>query len=320
MPFNGRLFDFLFKRIFMPYLNCKSNNESIKIFYEDLGEGNPIVFIHGWPLTNAMWEYQVTPMREAGFRCITYDRRGFGQSEQSLNNYDYDTLAEDLKCLLDELNLQDVTLVGFSMGGGEVVRYCSKYNCERIKKVILVSSVVPYMLQTEDNPDGVPLEEFQEFDNNIRQDRPSFLQNFGKHFYGANFISHPVSQGILDWTFSLASTASQKATLACMQSFAQTDFRNELTSIKVPTLIIHGDADKTVPIKATSERAASLIPGAIYKVYDGAPHGLFITDKERLTNDLASFITSGTVDLNETYISGNAEILPSNEDALVTRD
>ena len=163
-------------------------------------------------------------------------------------------------------------------------------------------------------------EELQGFDNSIRQDSPAFLQTFVKHFYGTNFISRPVSQGILDWTFSLASTASQKATLACMQSFSQTDFRNELSSIKVPTLIIHGDADKTVPIKATSEKAASLISGAIYKIYDGAPHGLFITDKERLTNDIASFVTSGTVDVNETYVSGNVDILPSNEDALVTRD
>ncbi len=304
----------------MPYLNCKNKQESLQIFYEDLGENNPIVFISGWPLTHSMWEYQMTPMREAGFRCIAYDRRGFGQSDQSLNNYDYDSLADDLKCLLDELNLQDVTLVGFSMGGGEVVRYCSKYNCERVSKIILVSSIVPFMLQTDDNPEGVPLEQFQEFDSNIRSDRPAFLQNFGKQFYGTGFLSHPVSQGILDWTFSLASTASQKATLACLQSFSQTDFRNELSSITVPTLIIHGDADKTVPIKAAGEKAASLISGSIYKVYDGAPHGLFITDKERLTNDIASFVISGTVDLNETYLPDNVEILPSNDEALVTRD
>jgi pimeloyl-ACP methyl ester carboxylesterase len=304
----------------MPYLNCNSSNETIQIYYEDLGENNPVVFIHGWPLTHAMWEYQLTPMREAGFRCIAYDRRGFGKSEQSLNNYSYEALADDLKCLLDELNLENVTLVGFSMGGGEVVRYCSKYNCERVSKIILISSVVPYMLKTDDNPHGVSIEEFQEFDNNIRQDRVGFLQEFAKHFYGVNFISRPVSQGILDWTFSLAATASQKATLSCMQSFAQTDFRNELASIKVPTLIIHGDSDKTVPVKATSEITAKLIPEAIYKVYDGAPHGLFITDKERLTNDIVSFITLGKVDVTETYISGDVDILPSNDEALVTRD
>lgn len=304
----------------MPYLDCKNNNEKIRIFYEDLGENNPIVFISGWPLTHAMWEYQITPLREAGFRCIAYDRRGFGQSEQSLNNYDYDSLAEDLKCLLDELNLQNVTLVGFSMGGGEVVRYCSKYNCERVSKIVLVSSVIPYMLQTDKNPDGVPAEQFQEFDDAIRDDRPAFLQTFGKQFYGTNFLSHPVSQAILDWTFSLAATASQKATLACMQSFSKTDFTHELSSIKVPTLIIHGNSDKTVPIKPTSETAATLIPGATYKVYPGAPHGLFITQKERLTNDLISFIINGVVEVDDDIdIPDDTVILPGNEDGLVTR-
>ena len=306
----------------MAYLKSKSNNEEIKIFYEDLGKGEPIVFISGWPVTHAMWEYQITPLREAGFRCIAYDRRGFGQSEQSLDSYSYDALAEDLKNLLEELNLQNVTLVGFSMGGGEVVRYCSKYNCERISKIVLVSSVVPYMLKTDDNPDGTPLDVFQDFDNKIRDDRPGFLQTFGKQFYGANLLSHPVSQGIMDWTFSLASTASQKATLECMKAFAQTDFRNELSSIKVPALIIHGDGDKTVPIKAAGENAAKLIPNNVYKVYAGAPHGLFVTEKNRLANDINSFVRSGTVEETDTdnkYYSTDSVILPSNEESLVTR-
>ncbi len=306
----------------MPYLKSKSNNEEIKIFYEDLGKGEPIVFISGWPVTHAMWEYQITPLREAGYRCIAYDRRGFGQSEQSLDNYSYDALAGDLKNLLEELNLQNVTLVGFSMGGGEVVRYCSKYGCERISKIVLVSSIIPYMLKTGDNPDGTPLEVFQDFDNKIRDDRTAFLQTFGKQFYGANLLSHPVSQGIMDWTFSLAATASQKATLECMKAFAQTDFRNELSSIKIPTLIIHGDADKTVPIKAAGEQAAALITNAVYTVYEGAPHGLFITEKNRLTNDINSFVSTGSVedyDKDDKYYATDSVILSSNDDALVTR-
>lgn len=303
----------------MPYFKSKSSNEELNIFYEDLGKGDPVVFVHGWPLTHAMWEYQLTPLREAGYRCITYDRRGFGQSEQSLENYSYDDLAEDLKNLLDELNLQNVTLVGFSMGGGEVVRYCSKYNAERVSKIVLVSSIVPYMLKTDDNEEGVPLETFQEFDQSIRNDKPDFLQTFGKQFYGIGLLSHPVSQGILDWTFSLAAVASQKATLACMQSFSQTDFRSELASIKVPALIIHGDADKVVPIEVTSAKAAQGIEKSIYKVYEGAPHGLFITEKEKLAVDLASFLINGTVSLNEFDVIQDAEILPSN-DALITRD
>jgi len=301
----------------MPYFTTKSSSEELQLFYEDLGENNTIIFISGWPLTHQMWEYQMTPLRELGFRCIAYDRRGFGKSEQSLNNYSYDVLADDLKDLIDETGAENITLVGFSMGGGEVVRYCSKYNCEKISRIILVSSIIPFMLKTEDNAEGVPLEMFQEFDQQIRNDRPAFLENFSKQFYGVGFLSRPVSSGILQWTNSLAFTASQKAVLSCMQSFAQTDFRSELSSIKIPTLVIHGDSDKTVPIKATGEQAAAMIPGALYKVYEGAPHGLFYTNKEMLNMDLVSFITSGTVNTQVMY--ENVDILPSNE-GLVTRE
>ena len=265
-----------------------------------------------------MWEYQLTPLRELGFRCITYDRRGFGKSDQSLNSYDYDVLTEDLKNLLDEINAESVTLVGFSMGGGEVIRYCSKYNCEKVSRIVLISSVVPYLLKTDDNPEGVPIEEFQQFDEQIRNDRPGFLINFGKQFYGVGFLSHPVSSGILEWTNSLAFTASQRAMLSCMESFSQTDFRSELASIKVPALIIHGDSDKTVPVKPTGEQAAQMIAGSVYKVYPGAPHGLFYTHKDILNRDLVSFITSGTVNNEDVFESG-VEILPSNE-PLVTRE
>ncbi|HEX5154831.1 MAG TPA: alpha/beta hydrolase [Parafilimonas sp.] len=302
----------------MPYFKSTTESEELQLFYEDLGKNNPIIFISGWPLTHQMWEYQLTPLRELGFRCIAYDRRGFGRSEQSLNSYDYDVLAADLKSLVDSVDVDDITLVGFSMGGGEVVRYCSKYNCEKISRIILLSSMVPSLLQTDSNPDGVPLEEIQDFDRQIREDRPGFLATFGKHFYGVNFINRPVSQGILEWTNSLAFTASQKAMLGCAESFSQTDFRNELASVNVPTLIIHGDKDKTVPIKATSEQAASLISGSLYKVYPGAPHGLFYTHKDVLNRDIVSFVTSEIVDMADIYEEG-LEILPSNE-PLVTRD
>jgi len=302
----------------MPYFKTQTGKETLQLFYEDLGTGDPIIFIHGWPLTHQMWEYQLTPLRELGFRCIAYDRRGFGKSDQSLNTYDYDALADDLKNLIDELNVDNVTLVGFSMGGGEVVRYCSKYNCEKVNKIILISSVVPYMLKTEDNPDGVPAEMLQQFDGEIRKDRPGFLANFSKQFYGVGLLSHPVSTGILDWTNSLAFTASLKATLSCATSFSQTNFRNELSSIKVPTLIIHGDNDKTVPIKSTSEQAARLIENSLYKVYPGAPHGLFYTHKNMLNRDIVSFIASGSINAADVYEDG-LEILPGNE-PLVTRD
>lgn len=302
----------------MPYFKTNTGSEELQLFYEDLGKNNPIIFISGWPLTHQMWEYQLTPLRELGFRCITYDRRGFGRSEQSLASYDYDSLAADLKSLVDSIDTDDITLVGFSMGGGEVVRYCSKYDCEKISRIILLSSTVPYMLKTDDNPDGIPLEEIQQFDRQIRDDRAGFLETFGKHYYGVNFISRPVSQGILDWTNSLAFTASQKAMLACAESFSLTDFRNELASIKIPTLIIHGDNDKTIPIKATSEQATSMIPGSLYKVYPGAPHGIFYTHKDILNRDIVSFVTSNIVDMTDVYEEG-LQILPSNE-PLVTRD
>lgn len=301
----------------MPYFKSITNDEILQIFYEDLGKDNTIIFVGGWPLSHQMWEYQVTALRELGFRCITFDRRGFGRSEQSLKSYDYNTLAEDLKNLIEDRRVDKVTLIGFSMGGGEVVRYCSNYNCEKVSRVILVSSVIPFMMQTSDNPDGVPLEEFEKFDEEIRNDRPGFMSNFIKHFYGVGFLSHPVSTGILEWTNSLAFTASQNATLECMRSFSQTDFRKELSSIKVPALIIHGDSDKTVPIKATSEKAAAMIQGAIYKVYPGAPHGLFYTHRDVLNRDIVSFISSGTVNAYDVYES--IEILPSNE-PLITRD
>jgi len=302
----------------MPYFKSATGTEELQLFYEDLGKNNPIIFISGWPLTHQMWEYQLTPLRELGFRCIAYDRRGFGRSEQSLNSYDYDVLAADLKSLVDSIGTDDITLVGFSMGGGEVVRYCTKYNCAKITRIMLVSAMVPCLLKTDDNPDGVPLEEIQQFDRQIRDDRPGFLATFGKHFYGVNFINRPVSQDILEWTNSLAFTASQKAMLGCAESFSQTDFRGELESIKIPTLIIHGDKDKTVPIKATSEQAASLISGSLYKVYPGAPHGLFYTHKDVLNRDIVSFVTSDIVDMADVFEEG-LEILPSNE-PLVTRD
>jgi pimeloyl-ACP methyl ester carboxylesterase len=302
----------------MPYFKSKTGNEELQLFYEDLGNDNPIVFIGSWPLTHQMWEYQLTPLRELGFRCIAYDRRGFGRSDQSLNRYDYDALADDLKNLLDRIDADNIILVGYSMGGGEVVRYCSKYNCEKISKIILVSTVVPYMLKTDDNPDGVAMEDIQQFDEQIRNDRAGFLTDFGKHLYGVGFLSRPVSSGILEWTNSLAFTASQKAMLGCMQSFSQTDFRNELASINVPTLVIHGDGDKNVPIKATSEQAAQMIAGSIYKVYPGAPHGLFYTHKDILNRDIVSFIASGTVNTDDIFENG-VEILPSNE-PLVTRE
>ena len=276
----------------MPYITNKAGGlgNEVKIYYEDAGTGKPVVLIHGWPLSGAMWEYQVADLTAAGYRCITYDRRGFGKSERPWTGYSYDILASDLKALLEELRLTDVTLVGFSMGGGEVARYLGIYGSAGISKAVLLSSVTPFMLQTDDNPDGVEAETFAGIAREIQTDRQAFLQGFSKKFYGVGFLSNPVSNAQLDYDFSIASCASPKATLDCATSFSQTDFRADVTGIDIPVLIIHGDADETVPIAASGNKTAGLLPQAIYIVYEGSPHGLFITDRERLANDLVNFI------------------------------
>jgi len=270
-----------------------ASGNDIKLFYQDLGTGNPVVLIHGWPLSHEMWDYQLAELPAHGLRVIAYDRRGFGKSTQTWDGYDYDTLADDLKAVLDELDLQNVTLVGFSMGGGEVARYMSRHGGARVSKVAFVSAVTPYLLKTDDNPDGVDQSVFDEITDNLKKDRADFLQTFGKQFYGVNLISRPVSQAHLDGDFARAYVASHKATLDCANAFATTDFRNDLTQIHVPALIIHGDADKTVPIESSGELTANALPNAQYIVYDGAPHGLFVTEKDRLNEDLLSFIQEG---------------------------
>ncbi|MFD2933074.1 alpha/beta fold hydrolase [Spirosoma flavum] len=272
-----------------------ASGNDIKLFYQDLGTGNPVVLIHGWPLSSSMWDYQLAELPSHGLRVVAYDRRGFGKSTQTWDGYDYDTLADDLKAVLDELNLQNVTLIGFSMGGGEVARYMSRHGGARVAKVAFVSAVTPYLLKTDNNPDGVDKDVFDEIAENIQKDRAAFLQTFGKQFYGVSLLSQPVSQAHLDGDFARAYVASHKATLDCAKAFSETDFRDDLAQIQVPALIIHGDSDKTVPIEASGERTADALPNAQYIVYDGAPHGLFVTEKDRLNEDLLSFIQNGVI-------------------------
>lgn len=275
----------------MPFVKSPApNGEAVKIYYEDLGEGKNVVFIHGWPLSGAMWEYQITQLPQQGMRCITYDRRGFGKSDRPANGYDYDTLAGDLKILLDELDLQDVTLVGFSMGGGEIAKYFSLHGGARVSKVVLISAVVPYMLKTDDNADGVPQEEFDKMAKGMIDDRPAFMEDFNKAFFGVTMVHHPVSSAFLANSLTKTMDASPIATLECAKSFSSTDFRKDVVKINVPTLIIHGDKDVTVPIKPTGEESAKMISGSRLVVYEGAPHGLWYTDKEKLNQDLIDFI------------------------------
>ena len=307
----------------------KTSGEEINLSYFDYGKGKPVVMLHGWPVCKEMFEYQLQPLIDAGLRVIAYDRRGFGMSDKPWSGYDYDTLTDDLKAVIDELNLDDVTLVGFSMGGGEVARYFTRYGGAHVSKAVLISSVVPYLPQTDDNPDGVPLDKLQDMANGVQDDRIGFLETFFKTFYGVSLISHPVSNAFLQYNTTLASLASGRATLECMKAFAYTDFRQDAANMNVPTLIIHGDSDKTVPIETSGQRAAELIKNNQFIVYEGAPHGLHYTEKERLNQDLVNFITGGSAysmgfqPETATAMASDTEttsiILPSNSEGLITR-
>jgi len=270
----------------------KENEQHVHIHYCDHGTGKPVILIHGWPHSHKMWEYQTSALVNAGYRVIAYDRRGFGDSSKPWNGYEYDTLADDLKALIDQLQLKDVTLVGFSMGGGEVVRYFSRHGGANVEKAVLISAVAPYMLKTKDNPEGVPQEVFDDMAKQMQEDRMAFLRGFGKDFFGVGPLSKPVSAPYLDDFQAVCASASPRATLQCAIAFSSTDFRSEMASVKVPTLIIHGDADKTVPIKPTSEQSARMIPDNTFLIYDGAPHGLFFIEKEKLNTDLLAFLGS----------------------------
>jgi len=263
---------------------------AIRIYYNDYGKGKPVILIHGWPLSSAMWEYQLTDLVNNGHRVISYDRRGFGKSSQPWDGYNYDTLADDLKKLIDDLKLVDITLVGFSMGGGEVVRYFSRHGGKNVSKAVLISSITPYMLHTDSNPGGVPQETFDDMVKGIQHDRIGFLDDFGKTFFGVNGHDKPLSTPLLEYYRMLCSTASHRATVECAKAFASTDFREEMKSVNVPTLIIHGDADKTVPIDPTGKQSATAVPTNTFIIYEGAAHGIFYTERKKLNTDLLNFL------------------------------
>lgn len=266
--------------------------DDTQLFVKDWGTGRPVIFLHGWPLSSDTWDDQAMAIAEAGYRTIAYDRRGFGRSSQPWTGYDYDTLTDDLASVIEQTGAKDAVLIGFSMGGGEVARYMSRHAGKHVSKAVLVSSVVPFMLRTPDNPEGTDAAVFDDMAAGLKEDRAKFFTGFAKDFYGVGIMSHPVSAEMLDWTRGLAMQASLKATLACAKSFATTDFRRDLAAFKVPTLIVHGTDDKTVPIDASGRAAAAGIANSTLIEYDGAPHGLFATHKERLTSDLLQFIRS----------------------------
>lgn len=265
--------------------------DGVELFVKVWGSGRPIVLIHGWPLSADTWDPQAVALAEAGYRVIAYDRRGFGRSDQPWEGYDYDTLSDDLADVMTATGAnREATIVGFSMGGGEVARYMSRHAGKGVVQAGLISSIVPYMLETDDNPSGVPEGTFAEMAAGIRADRPKFMAEFLKHFFGVGLVLKPVSSETLDWAWRQCCQAGLKPTLACADSFAHTDFRGELSAFRVPTLVIHGTKDQTVPIEATGHAAAKGIAGAQLIEYPGEPHGLFATQSEKLSRDLLDFL------------------------------
>ncbi|UII25039.1 alpha/beta hydrolase [Fulvivirga maritima] len=273
----------------MDYIKSQTDEGEINLFYKEQGNGQPVVFIHGWPLHHDMWKFQMEELSQHNFRCIAYDRRGFGQSDKPKTGYDYDTLAADLNALITQLNLTNVILVGFSMGGGEVVRYLTNHGSERISKIVLLSSIAPFLLKTVDNPEGVPESALNELAANIKKDRASFFKEFFKNFYGAD-QGLDVSQPVLDWTYEMAMEANLNATIESINTWGKTDLRKEIQDIQVPALVIHGKKDSTVPIKATADQATKLLPSAEYIVYDNAAHGSYYNMMDNINKSIINFV------------------------------
>lgn len=276
----------------MPYAKAK---DGCRLFYKDWGRGDPVVLLHGWPLSADTWDDAAVRLVEAGHRCIMPDRRGFGRSDQPWDGHDYDTYADDVAAVLGDAGITEpVALVGFSMGGGEVARFLTKQGPERVSKAALIASVVPYMLRTDENPNGVPQSTFDEMTAGMKADRADFFQSFFKSFFGVGFVAQPVSDGVLMNAWRQAMMAGLRPTLAAAKAFASTDFRPDLKSFAgVPTLVIHGTSDKTVPIDASAREVARQVPDARLIEYDGSAHGLFATDKDRLCEDLLDFLAGG---------------------------
>ncbi len=268
----------------------KENGGNIELYYEDHGLGKPVVLIHGYPLNGASWEKQVSALLQAGHRVITYDRRGFGKSSQPTEGYNYDTFADDLRKLIAHLNLKDFTLVGFSMGGGEVARYFGKYGSKGASKAVIISGVPPFLLKTADNPDGVDASVFEGIQKAVAADRYAFFTEFFRNFFNTDqLLGKRVSEQAVEASWNLAAISSATASQACVPAWHE-DFRDDLTRIDVPTLVIHGDQDRIVPITAGGNRTVKLIRGARQLVVKGGPHCITWTHAEEVNACLLSFL------------------------------
>ena len=269
----------------------EENSAPVELYYEDHGSGRPVVLIHGWPLSGRSWENQVPALVDAGYRVITYDRRGFGNSSQPWDGYNYNTFAADLEALLIHLELNDVTLVGFSMGGGEVARYIGRYGSSRIAGAVLASAVPPYLYQSDDNPDGgLDDATIQQFQDGVKGDRIAFLDQFTNDFFTAGERSDLVSEPNRLYHREIAAFASPKATLECIDAFGRTDFRDDLARFDVPTLIIHGDSDAIVPFEVSGQRSHEAITDSSLELIEGGPHGVNATHAEQFNRALIDFL------------------------------
>jgi non-heme chloroperoxidase len=271
----------------MPFVTAK---DGAQIYYKDWGNGQPILFSHGWPLSADAWEDQMMFLAARGYRCIAHDRRGHGRSDQPWDGYEYDCFADDVLALVKALDLKDVILVGHSMGGGEVARYIGRHGSAQVAKTVLIAAVPPLMLQTGSNPSGVPIEVFDEMRAGVIADRAQFFKDTSIPFYGANREGAKISQGLRDSFWRQGMQAGLKAVYDCIKAFSETDFTEDLKKIDVPTLILHGDDDQIVPLSTSALLSAKLVKDAQLEVYKDAGHGMCSTEKDRVNADLLAFI------------------------------
>jgi pimeloyl-ACP methyl ester carboxylesterase len=274
----------------MPYATAK---DGTRLYYKDWGSGRPVVLIHGWPLSGVTFDDAAVALAERGFRAIVPDRRGFGRSDQPWDGYDYDTLADDVAAVILEAGVNEpVALAGFSMGGGEVARFVTRHGAAQVSHAVLIGSVVPFLVKTDDNPNGAPREVFDGMIDGIRKDRADFFRTFFKSFFGEG----KVSDAVLDDAWRQAMMAGLRPTLACVRAFSETDFRGDLENFTMPTLVIHGVGDETVPIALSAHAAAKAVPGAKLIEYNDGAHGIFASHKDRLIRDLLDFLNLAAVE------------------------